>query len=145
MSALYTDLNPVFEPIARQVIADAQERISEQFPGSIIRPAVTFRDLSAQLEAKKMGKSDLSIGMHQFGLAMDPAIIDEKGDYVANGEDRRYTLFGQVATEHGLIWGGIWLNRPSGKPPDYDHCEMRMSRTPLQLGAWLEEHRVVTA
>jgi hypothetical protein len=145
MSNRFEDLDPAFEPIARQIILDAQERITEQFPGSVIRPAVTFRSLSGQAEARAAGKSDLTIGMHNFGRAMDVAVIGPNGDYILDGRDRRYTIFGQVATEHGCIWGGIWTNRPSGKPPDYDHCEVRMVGTPLQLGAWLDAHHVVTA
>src|SRR5689334_17659272 len=101
MSARFEDLDPIFEPIARQIILDAQERITEEFAGSAIRPAVTFRSLSAQLEAKAAGKSDLTIGMHNFGRAMDVAVIGANGDYILDGADRRYAIFGQVAKEHG--------------------------------------------
>lgn len=145
MSNRYEDLNPFFEPVARLIVAEAQARISEGFAGSIIRPAVTFRTVIAQAQARAAGKSDLSLGMHNFGLAIDVAVIGPNGDYIIDGQDRRYTLFGQVATEHGCIWGGTWVNRASGKPPDYDHCEARISGTVLQYVAWLDSHRLGNA
>lgn len=59
---------------------------------------------------------------HQFGLAADSAfirdgrlIIDERDPWALRG----YRLFGEVADELGLTWGGDWRLR------DYGHVELR--------------------
>jgi D-alanyl-D-alanine carboxypeptidase len=140
MSADLADLNPLFQPIARAILAETQERLGGDAPGaSRVRAAVTFRNLIDQAAAKASGRSRVSLGLHQFGFALDVAIIDPNGEYVTNGEDPRYALFGEVAKSHGCIWGGDWSD------PDWDHCNMDLGMSATEYAAWIDAHRVVTA
>jgi hypothetical protein len=138
VSNLLEDLDPAFRPVVSLILADAGEQIRDEFPGSTIRPAVTFRSLSEQAEARRIGASKLSVGMHNFGRALDVAVIDEKGDYVTDGKDRRYTIFGLWAKAHGAVWGGDWTHQE----PDFDHCEQEMNGNAAELAAWLDGHKV---
>jgi peptidoglycan L-alanyl-D-glutamate endopeptidase CwlK len=59
---------------------------------------------------------------HQYGLAADSAfikdgrlVISEKDPWAMQG----YRLFGELATEFGLTWGGHWTFR------DFGHVEWR--------------------
>lgn len=62
---------------------------------------------------------------HQYGLAADCAFL-RNGRIVISEQDpwamRGYELFGQLATEAGLTWGGHWSLR------DYGHVELRSRR-----------------
>jgi peptidoglycan L-alanyl-D-glutamate endopeptidase CwlK len=59
---------------------------------------------------------------HQYGLAADSAFV-RRGKLVISEKDawamRGYELYGQVAEEIGLTWGGRW------KLLDYGHVEFR--------------------
>lgn len=138
MSSNLADLHPIFRPIASAILAEAGERIADVSDG-LIRPAVTFRTVSDQATAKAAGLSQINLGWHQFGLALDVAIITKEGSYVKDGTDLRYAIFGEVAMKQGCIWGGSWTH------PDWDHAEFHPGFTLAQYIAWLEEHRVVTA
>lgn len=138
MSSSLADLHPIFRPVASRILAEAGERIAESSEG-IIRPAVTFRTVSEQATAKAAGLSQVNLGWHQMGLALDVAIITKEGSYVKDGTDPRYAVFGEVARKHDCIWGGDWNH------PDWDHCEFHPGFTLAQYIAWLDEHRVVTA
>lgn len=132
-----SDLHPLFQPIAREILALAQNRITAKFPGSIIKPSTTFRTLSAQATVLAAGKSTVPRGYHQYGLAMDVAIINPEGAYVTEGKDERYRIFGMAAMEHGCIWGGNWQ-----RFPDASHCEYHPEFNLETLMSWLDEHRV---
>ncbi len=74
--------------------------------------------LSPLVTSAKAGQS-----YHQYGLAADSAfmrdgklVITEKDPWAMKG----YALFGQVAEEVGLTWGGRW------KLADYGHVEHRV-------------------
>jgi peptidoglycan L-alanyl-D-glutamate endopeptidase CwlK len=63
---------------------------------------------------------------HQYGLAADSAflkegllVISEKDPWAMQG----YRLFGELAAEHGLTWGGHWTLR------DFGHVEWRRRKT----------------
>lgn len=135
-----TDLNPLFQPIAAEILELAQNRVAAKFSSSIVRPSVTFRSVSDQAAAKSAGKSKVSLGWHQFGLALDVAVINAEGVYVSDGRDERYRIFGMAAMEHGAIWGGNWPNFP-----DPGHCEYHPNFTLAQYLAWLDDHRVALA
>lgn len=139
MSSLLQDLHPIFQPIARGILDQVQERLGGTAPGgSTIRAAVTFRSMSDQAAAKAAGLSQVNLGWHQFGFAFDVAIIGPNGDYIADGQDARYKMFGEVAQAAGCIWGGSWAH------PDWDHCQLAISMTPLEYAAWLDAHRIAT-
>jgi peptidoglycan LD-endopeptidase CwlK len=59
---------------------------------------------------------------HQYGLAADSAFYRD-GRLLISEQDpwamRGYQLFGEVAAELGLVWGGKWKLR------DYGHVELR--------------------
>lgn len=131
---LILDLHPAFQPVARAVLADAQVDVEKLSPGSIVRPAVTFRETAAQLAAKAAGLSHVSIGWHQYGLAVDAAVIAPGGSYVSDGKDPRYAIVGAAAKRHGCIWGGDWHD------PDWDHFEWHPGFTLAIYQAWLREH-----
>lgn len=135
MSNNLADLHPLFLPIAQSILADACDRIGP----SVAKAAVTFRTVSDQQLAKANGLSQVSLGWHQFGLAMDVAIITPEGSYVSNGEDDRYRIFGEIVTAHGCIWGGNWTH------PDWDHAEWHPNFTLTQYLTWLDAHKVATA
>lgn len=134
------DLHPVFQPIARDILELAQNRITALSPGSIIRPATTFRSIADQAAAKAAGRSRVSVGWHNFGLALDVAVITQDGAYVSKGEDERYRIFGTSALEHGCVWGGNWQNFPD--PP---HAEYHPGFSLAQYMSWLDSHRVTMA
>lgn len=129
------DLHPLFRLIAQRII----DQTNDQIAPSTIRPAVTFRTMSDQATAKAAGLSKVNLGWHQFGLALDVAVISESGAYITNGEDPRYRVFGDVAKANGCVWGGDWTK------PDWDHCELHQGFTLAQLQAWLDSHRIATA
>lgn len=126
------DLHPSFQSIAVAIL----EQTTEAIRPSLIRPAVTFRSMADQAAVKASGLSKVSLGWHQFGLAMDVAVISETGAYITNGQDERYKKFGAIAKSFGCVWGGDWHD------PDWDHCQMDLMMTALQYATWLEAHRV---
>ena len=63
-----------------------------------------------------------NMSYHQYGLAADSAffkdgkvLISERDPWVMRG----YQLYGEVAAQVGLTWGGNW------KMQDYGHVELR--------------------
>lgn len=127
------DLHPAFLPVARAVLEDAQKRVGD----SIVRVVQTFRSVADQAAAKAAGKSKVSLGWHQFGLALDVAIITPEGAYITDGNDTRYALVGAAAMDHGCIWGGNWIHFK-----DAAHVEWHPGFTLDQYLAWLDGHRV---
>lgn len=123
-------LHPLFQPVARLILADTNAIISP----STIRASSTFRTIQQQGEAKVGGVTNLSIGFHNFGLAMDGAVITPGGVYVTNGADWRYKVFGRIAEMHGCVWGGSWLNK------DWDHVEYASGLKVSQFIVWANAH-----
>ena len=89
----------------------------------------------SQAAARAAGLSKRLLGMHQFGCALDAAVIDEHGVYVEDGKDPRYRVFGEVAVAEGCQWGGNWPE------PDWDHVQPAGFTTD-EFIAWVEAHRV---
>lgn len=84
--------------------------------------------LSSQVTNAGPGRS-----YHQYGLAADSAflrdgrlLISEKDAWAMRG----YELYGQVAEELGLTWGGRW------KLQDYGHVELRRSGSGPHPRSW---------
>ena len=67
-------------------------------------------------------KAKANMSYHQYGLAADSAFFKD-GKIVISERDpwamRGYELYGQVAEELGLTWGGRWQLR------DFGHVELR--------------------
>lgn len=63
-----------------------------------------------------------NMSYHQYGLAADSAFFRD-GKVVISERDpwamRGYQLFGEIAAQVGLTWGGSW------KMQDYGHVELR--------------------
>jgi hypothetical protein len=120
MSNFYTDVimqSPSFnsskrvsdiellEPVTRQkvldIIADAKTH------GIELMVFETYRSQKRQEELFKQGASKLQkVGAHHYGLACD-IVKSIKGDPSWKGD---FSLLGQLAHEHGLVWGGDWGN-----------------------------------
>lgn len=139
MSNRIEDLDPVFQPIATRILLESQVRIAQVRPGSRISAASTWRTPAQQESVQATGASNLSIGYHNYGRALDVAIYDERGHYIDNGADPLYAIFGQVAKEEGCRWGGDWADQ------DYDHCEYTNGLTFSEFYAWLRAHPLPVA
>lgn len=136
-----SDLHPCFAPVWSRVLADGQAQLDVKYPGSKVQTTVTIRPLSDQVAAKAAGLSDVSIGYHQVGLAVDYAIITPEGLYVSDGADPRYALIGGIALDHGCHYPIILSN---GKP-DYDHVQaISMHITDYLSWAWAHPLPVMT-
>ncbi|RJS91707.1 M15 family peptidase [Salinisphaera sp. Q1T1-3] len=62
---------------------------------------------------------------HQYGLAADSAFLRDGKVVIRRDNDwikRGYKLYGQVAQQYGLTWGGNWSFH------DYGHVELRNSQ-----------------
>lgn len=85
-----------------------------------------YRSPERQAELFKQGgqvtQADANMSYHQYGLAADSAffkdgrlIISERDPWAMRG----YELYGEIARQLGLGWGGEW------KFKDYGHVELR--------------------
>lgn len=57
---------------------------------------------------------------HNWSEALDVAIFQEDGSPITDGSQPEYTLFGSIAKELGLTWGGDFTTFK-----DYDHVQLR--------------------
>lgn len=85
-----------------------------------------YRSPERQAELFKQGshvtQAGANMSYHQYGLAADSAffkdgrlIISERDPWAMRG----YELYGEIAGQLGLVWGGEW------KLKDYGHVELR--------------------
>jgi hypothetical protein len=81
-----------------------------RFPGYRMRITETLRSPERQVELESTGKSKVKVGWHNYGLALDFALTDDSGVYVANGADPAYLACGQVAEAFRCVWGGRWAS-----------------------------------
>jgi hypothetical protein len=93
----------LLEPVTRQrveaIIADAKAN------GVELMVFETFRSQARQAELFNQGASKLrTVGVHHYGLACDIVKV-VAGEPSWKGS---FSLVGQLAHEHGLIWGGDW-------------------------------------
>lgn len=85
-----------------------------------------YRSPERQARLAAMGSHVTNAGpnmsYHQYGLAADSAFMRD-GKVVISERDpwamRGYQLYGEVAEQVGLVWGGRW------KMQDYGHVELR--------------------
>jgi len=129
------DLQPMFQPIWRRVLADGQAALDAQHPGSKVVTAETFRSQEDQDKDLAAGLTLVRIGWHQYGLAADFRIIDPLGVYVEDGADPRYAVVGGIAAKLGCHYPVIL----SHGRPDYDHVQMG-GFTLVQYQTWLKAH-----
>lgn len=97
-----TDIS-LLEPVMRQKV----EAIIEDAKAHGINLMVfeTFRSLARQEDLFAQGATKLrKVGVHNYGLGCD-IVKSVGGDPSWKGD---FSLLGQLAREHGLIWGGDW-------------------------------------
>jgi hypothetical protein len=130
-----SDLDPVFQPLATQMMAEGNAAIAP----SNARIIITWRSAQDQQAAKAHGASLAGPGQSPHNCcqadgtpaarAFDYAVFDENGAYVSVGADSRYATIGMIAVNLKQVWGGNWSHGidQNGNPfdhRDYDHVEM---------------------
>lgn len=86
-----------------------------------------YRSAQRQTQLMTLGsrvtQASAYMSYHQYGMAGDSAFM-RNGKLVISEQDawamRGYQLFGQVAQEVGLVWGGAWTSLK-----DFGHAELR--------------------
>jgi hypothetical protein len=126
------DIN-LLEPVTQQkvldIIADAKAH------GIELMIFETYRSQKRQEELFKQGASKLQkVGVHHYGLACD-IVKSIKGDPSWKGD---FSLLGQLAHEHGLIWGGDWGN-PAAKHTFIDPVHVQRCTVARQAGLFRGE------
>jgi hypothetical protein len=99
----------LLEPVTRQrvleIVADAKAH------GVDLMIYETYRSQQRQQELFAHGATKLRmVGVHHYGLACD-LVKDIHGDPSWKGD---FSIVGELAHHHGLIWGGDW-GRPGIK------------------------------
>lgn len=130
-----SDLDPVFQPIATQIMEEGNAAIAP----SKARIIITWRSAQDQQAAKAHGASLAAPGQSPHNCcqadgtpaarAFDFAVFDENGGYMTDGHDQRYATIGQLAVARGMVWGGNWTPETDGCEPDFDHVEMAAWRS----------------
>jgi len=124
---IYRDLKYLdkdFRVIVDKLIAKLKPHISsgEIYP---ILPFETYRDRERQKEVRKGGTSLVDISKHQAGIAID-FVVKKDGEWTSDIKDEKvlktYNLYGKIAKELGLIWGGDWKSLN-----DVYHVELKRS------------------
>lgn len=112
--------------------------ISLRFPGFKVRISDTLRTVSEQELAFAAGLSKNKIGWHNFGLAFDFAVMDDKGVYVTDGKHPAYLAGGLLGMALNMRWGGNWDRDSALMEPgegDFDHLEYHPGVTLEQMKA----------
>ena len=92
-------LEPVTRQLVQSIIADARAH------GLELMVFETYRSQARQTELFSQGATKLQkVGVHHYGLACD--IVKSVGGEPSWKGD--FSLLGQLAHAHGLIWGGDW-------------------------------------
>lgn len=137
-----TALRPKFQPIARAIIDIANDHVFPlRFPGFEVRITETLRDDARQAQVLSEGASDVKRGWHNVGLAFDFAVVDDKGNYVADGSHPAYDAVGGIANAFGCRWPIV---RKDGSR-DAGHIEYHPGFTFAQLEAAIGSSGDVTA
>jgi D-alanyl-D-alanine carboxypeptidase len=94
-------LEPATLKLVQAIIADAKAH------GVNLMIFETFRSQERQAFLFDQGATKLkSVGVHHYGLACD-LVKDIAGEPSWKGD---FSLVGNLAHQHGLIWGGDWGN-----------------------------------
>jgi D-alanyl-D-alanine carboxypeptidase len=94
-------LEPATRQLVESIIADAKAH------GVALMAFETFRSAARQQILFQQGASKLQkVGVHNYGLACD-IVKSIDGDPSWKGD---FSLLGQLAHSHKLIWGGDWGN-----------------------------------
>lgn len=108
-------LEPVTRDLVQAVLADAATN------GMKLMVFETYRSEARQLALFNQGASKLKkVGVHHYGLACD-LVKDINGQPSWKGD---FSLLGDLARHHNLIWGGDW-GTPGSKHTflDTDHVQ----------------------
>lgn len=146
MKSFYTDVitkNPFFRRPDRvsttslleygtlervQAILQEAERRGERF-----MVYETYRSKERQALLYERGASKLrEVGVHHYGLACD-LVKDVGGEPSWKGS---FALLGELAKEHGLVWGGSW--KTFRDLVHVQRCEVGQQRG-LFAGTWYPE------
>jgi hypothetical protein len=92
-------LEPIFRGHVQRIVADAAEH------GVKLMAFETYRSRERQLQLFNEGASKLrDVGVHHYGLACDLVrVVDGEPSWKGD-----FSIVGQLAKAHGLIWGGDW-------------------------------------
>ena len=132
MDSRITSLRPEFQKPALTFIHIVNDDL-----GIKMRVLETLRDKARQVALAATGKSRVTLGWHNVGLALDFAVFNEVGVYQTNNASGLYTRCGLIAEALGCVWGGRWENFP-----DYGHIEYHPGVT---LQQFLAENPMVIA
>lgn len=131
----------LLEPVTRQnvlnIMTDAKAR------GVVLEVGETYRSKERQYALWRDKKSKLAkVGVHHFGLACDLYIKQGPGyDWVPT----HYKVLGELAEQHGMVWGGDWDMNPLTKSTFFDGVHVQRVTTNRQpalfAGTWYpDEH-----
>jgi peptidoglycan LD-endopeptidase CwlK len=109
-----------------------QAGLSQGFSVRILSGTRTFAEQAELFEKHQHGgplAASPGHSNHNFGIAWDVGIFNEKGDYIddlidkkimtSKAVDAEYKKVGAYGKARGLFWGGDWSD------PDYPHFQMR--------------------
>ena len=94
------------------------DEVQEQLPGYTVKAAEVFRSPEQQQAMADKGASKAKIGLHNFGEALDMALLTPEGKYAfdKNNVKRRQRrhirkILRRTARKYDLVWGGNWKFR----------------------------------
>jgi hypothetical protein len=123
-------LEPTTRSIVTQIINEAKAQ------GLDLMVFETYRSKARQEQLYAKGASGLkNVGVHHYGLACD-LVKSINGEPSWKGD---FSLIGQLAKPHGLLWGGDWGNPDKAhKLVDVYHVQRcSLARQPeLFAGTW---------
>jgi hypothetical protein len=94
-------LEPVFRAKVLKIVAEAKAL------GLKLMVYETYRSQQRQEQLYEEGVTGLKeVGVHHYGLACD-LVRDVGGEPSWKGD---FSILGQLAQKHHLIWGGLWSN-----------------------------------
>lgn len=126
MSRRLEDLHPTLQPLCRTFLDRCKSA------GLDVRLTFTHRTQAEQDKLYAQGRTapgpivtSVRVSKHTFSIDGKPAAkafdfgVFDRGKYVTDGRDPRYTHAGLIGEALGLTWGGRWK-----KPFDPGHLEI---------------------
>lgn len=120
-------LHPKFRPIAEKWL-----HVCDDDLGLNIRVIETLRTPERQAQLQAKGLSQVKLGWHQYGLALDFACFGPDGAYLRDDRLGYYRKAGLVAEAFDCTWGGSWV-----RLKDLGHIEFHPGFTLDQYLAFL--------